>query len=54
MIIEKILFCSGGKEAKGCLFRSSGLGVILGSMWLTNLSFGIQSVIIQKGLAGRT
>ncbi|MBS1232235.1 MAG: sodium solute transporter, partial [Bacteroidetes bacterium] len=32
-----------------------GLGVVLGSMWLTNLSFwGFNQFIIQRGLAGKT
>jgi SSS family solute:Na+ symporter len=56
MIIEKnTLFAPDGKGGlKDAFSDLPGLGVILGSMWLTNLSFwGFNQFIIQKGLAGK-
>ena len=56
MIIEKnTLFAPDGKGGlKDAFSDLPGLGVILGSMWLTNLSFwGFNQFIIQKGLAAK-
>ncbi len=57
MIIEKgTLFAPDGKGGiKDAFSDLPGLGVVLGSMWLTNLSFwGFNQFIIQRGLAGKT
>jgi SSS family solute:Na+ symporter len=57
MIIEKgTLFAPDGKGGLIDAFSDlPGLGVVLGSMWLTNLSFwGFNQFIIQRGLAGKT
>jgi SSS family solute:Na+ symporter len=57
MIIEKgTLFAPDGLGGKKDAFSDlPGLGVVLGSMWLTNLSFwGFNQFIIQRGLAGKT
>ena len=57
MIIEKgTLFAPDGMGGKKDAFLDlPGLGVVLGSMWLTNLSFwGFNQFIIQRGLAGKT
>jgi len=57
MIIEKgTLFAPDGKGGlKDAFSDLPGLGVILGSMWLTNLSFwGFNQFIIQRGLAGKS
>jgi len=56
MIIEKgTLFAPDGKGGlKDAFSDLPGLGVIIGSMWLTNLSFwGFNQFIIQKGLAAK-
>jgi SSS family solute:Na+ symporter len=57
MIIEKgTLFAPDGKGGMIDAFSDlPGLGVILGSMWLTNLSFwGFNQFIIQRALAGKS
>jgi SSS family solute:Na+ symporter len=57
MIISKgTLFAPDGKGGlKDAFSDLPGLGVVLGSMWLTNLSFwGFNQFIIQRGLAGKT
>jgi solute:Na+ symporter, SSS family len=57
MIIAKgTLFAPDGFGGKKDAFSDlPGLGVVLGSMWLTNLSFwGFNQFIIQRGLAGKT
>jgi SSS family solute:Na+ symporter len=57
MIIEKgTLFAPDGKGGlKDAFSDLPGLGVIIGSMWLTNLSFwGFNQFIIQKGLAAKS
>ena len=57
MIIEKgTLFAPDGKGGlKDAFSDLPGLGVVLGSMWLTNLSFwGFNQFIIQRGLAGKS
>jgi solute:Na+ symporter, SSS family len=57
MIIEKgTLFAPDGRGGlKDAFLDLPGLGVVLGSMWLTNLSFwGFNQFIIQRGLAGKT
>ena len=57
MIIEKgTLFAPDGKGGlKDAFSDLPGLGVILGSMWLTNLSFwGFNQFIIQRALAGKS
>jgi SSS family solute:Na+ symporter len=56
MIIEKgTLFIPDGKGGlKDAFSDLPGLGVILGSMWLTNVSFwGFNQFIIQRSLAGK-
>jgi solute:Na+ symporter, SSS family len=56
MIIEKgTLFAPDGNGGlKDAFSDLPGLGVVLGSMWLTNLSFwGFNQFIIQRGLAGK-
>jgi len=57
MVIEKgRLFIPDGTGGKKDAFSDlPGLGVVLGSMWLTNLSFwGFNQFIIQRGLAGKS
>jgi len=57
MIIEKgTLFVPDGNGGKKDSFLDlPGLGVILGSMWLTNIGFwGFNQFIIQRGLAGKS
>jgi len=57
MIIAKgTLFAPDGKGGlKDAFSDLPGLGVVLGSMWLTNLSFwGFNQFIIQRGLAGKS
>lgn len=57
MIIEKgTMFIPDGKGGTKDAFSDlPGLGVVLGSMWLTNLSFwGFNQFIIQRGLAGKS
>ena len=57
MIIEKgTLFAPDGLGGTKDAFSDlPGLGVIIGSMWLTNLSFwGFNQFIIQRGLAGKS
>lgn len=57
MIIEKgTMFAPDGKGGFIDAFSDlPGLGVILGSMWLTNLSFwGFNQFIIQRALAGKS
>jgi len=57
LIIEKgTLFAPDGKGGlKDAFSDLPGLGVVLGSMWLTNLSFwGFNQFIIQRGLAGKS
>jgi SSS family solute:Na+ symporter len=57
MVIAKgTLFAPDGIGGKKDAFSDlPGLGVILGSMWLTNLSFwGFNQFIIQRGLAGKS
>ena len=57
MIIEKgTIFVPDGVGGKKDAFLDlPGLGVILGSMWLTNITFwGFNQFIIQRGLAGKS
>jgi len=57
MVIEKdTLFAPDGfGGTKDAFSDLPGLGVILGSMWLTNISFwGFNQFIIQRGLAGKS
>jgi SSS family solute:Na+ symporter len=57
MIIEQgKVFIPDGKGGTMDAFHDlPGLGVILGSMWLTNFSFwGFNQFIIQRGLAGKS
>jgi solute:Na+ symporter, SSS family len=57
MIIEKgTLFVPDGSGGKKDAFLDlPGLGVIMGSMWLTNIGFwGFNQFIIQRGLAGKS
>ena len=57
MIIEKgkIFVPDGSGGTKDAFLDLPGLGVILGSMWLTNFSFwGFNQFIIQRGLAGKS
>lgn len=57
MVIAKgTMFVPDGKGGlKDAFSQLPGLGVVLGSMWLTNLSFwGFNQFIIQRGLAGKT
>ncbi len=57
LVIEKgTLFAPDGKGGlKDAFSDLPGLGVVLGSMWLTNLSFwGFNQFIIQRGLAGKS
>ena len=57
MIIEKgTLFVPDGTGGqKDAFLDLPGLGVILGSMWLTNFGFwGFNQFIIQRGLAGKS
>jgi SSS family solute:Na+ symporter len=56
LVIEQgTLFAPDGKGGlKDAFSDLPGLGVVLGSMWLTNLSFwGFNQFIIQRGLAGK-
>lgn len=57
MIIEKgtVLVPDGVGGKKDAFLDLPGLGVILGSMWLTNFGFwGFNQFIIQRGLAGKS
>ena len=57
MIIEKgTLFVPDGTGGKKDAFLDlPGLGVVMGSMWLTNIGFwGFNQFIIQRGLAGKS
>src|SRR4030042_708548 len=57
MIIEKgTLSVPDGKGGlKDAFLDLPGLGVVIGSMWLTNIGFwGFNQFIIQRGLAGKT
>jgi solute:Na+ symporter, SSS family len=57
MIIEKgTVFVPDGSGGTRDAFRDlPGLGVVLGSMWLTNFGFwGFNQFIIQRGLAGKS
>jgi solute:Na+ symporter, SSS family len=57
MIIEKgTVFVPDGSGGIKDAFRDlPGLGVVLGSMWLTNVGFwGFNQFIIQRGLAGKS
>lgn len=57
MVIEKgfLMIPDGAGGKKDAFSDLPGLGVILGSMWLTNLSFwGFNQFIIQRGLAGKS
>jgi SSS family solute:Na+ symporter len=57
MIIEKgtVLVPDGAGGQKDAFLDLPGLGVILGSMWLTNFGFwGFNQFIIQRGLAGKS
>ena len=57
MIIEKgTRFVPDGSGGMKDAFRDlPGLGVVIGSMWLTNIGFwGFNQFIIQRGLAGKT
>ena len=57
MIIEKAtVFVPDGSGGKKDAFMDlPGLGVVLGSMWLTNFAFwGFNQFIIQRGLAGKS
>jgi SSS family solute:Na+ symporter len=57
MVIEKgTLFVPDGHGGKKDAFLDlPGLGVIMGSMWLTNIGFwGFNQFIIQRGLAGKS
>jgi len=56
VIAKGTLFAPDGMGGKKDAFSDlPGLGVIMGSMWLTNLSFwGFNQFIIQRGLAGKT
>jgi solute:Na+ symporter, SSS family len=57
MVIEKgrLFIPDGSGGTKDAFSDLPGLGVILGSMWLTNLSFwGFNQFIIQRGLAGKS
>jgi SSS family solute:Na+ symporter len=55
IIARGTLFAPDGKGGlKDAFSDLPGLGVVLGSMWLTNLSFwGFNQFIIQRGLAGK-
>lgn len=57
MIIEKghLFIPDGSGGTKDAFLDLPGLGVILGSMWLTNFGFwGFNQFIIQRGLAGKS
>lgn len=57
MIISKgMIFVPDGAGGKKDAFQDlPGLGVVLGSMWLTNMAFwGFNQFIIQRGLAGKS
>jgi SSS family solute:Na+ symporter len=57
MIIEKgtVFVPNGTGGIKDAFLDLPGLGVVLGSMWLTNFGFwGFNQFIIQRGLAGKS
>jgi len=57
MIIEKgtVFVPNGTGGTKDAFLDLPGLGVVLGSMWLTNFGFwGFNQFIIQRGLAGKS
>lgn len=57
MIIAKgtVFVPNGAGGTKDAFLDLPGLGVVLGSMWLTNMSFwGFNQFIIQRGLAGKS
>lgn len=57
MVISKgmMMIPDGSGGTKDAFMDLPGLAVILGSMWLTNLSFwGFNQYIIQRGLAGKS
>ncbi|MDV7399342.1 hypothetical protein RZS08_48470, partial [Arthrospira platensis SPKY1] len=57
MVISKgmMMIPDGSGGTKDAFMDLPGLAVILGSMWLTNLSFwGFNQDIIQRGLAGKS
>lgn len=57
MIIAKgtVFVPDGTGGTKDAFLDLPGLGVVLGSMWLTNMSFwGFNQFIIQRGLAGKS
>ncbi len=57
MIIAKgtVFVPDGSGGTKDAFQDLPGLGVVLGSMWLTNMSFwGFNQFIIQRGLAGKS
>jgi len=57
MIIAKgtVFVPDGSGGTKDAFLDLPGLGVVLGSMWLTNMSFwGFNQFIIQRGLAGKS
>jgi len=57
MIIAKgtVFVPNGSGGTKDAFQDLPGLGVVLGSMWLTNMSFwGFNQFIIQRGLAGKS
>jgi len=57
MIIKEatVFVPNGTGGTKDAFLDLPGLGVVLGSMWLTNLSFwGFNQFIIQRGLAGKS
>lgn len=57
MIISQgtVFVPDGSGGTKDAFLDLPGLGVVLGSMWLTNISFwGFNQFIIQRGLAGKS
>lgn len=57
MIIKEgtVFVPNGTGGTKDAFLDLPGLGVVLGSMWLTNISFwGFNQFIIQRGLAGKS
>jgi SSS family solute:Na+ symporter len=57
MIIEKgtVTVPDGSGGLKDAFLDLPGLGVVIGSMWLTNIGFwGFNQFIIQRGLAGKS
>jgi len=57
MIIKEgtVFVPDGSGGTKDAFLDLPGLGVVLGSMWLTNISFwGFNQFIIQRGLAGKS